>query len=87
MDGTTGQALLEEASGRTILRFPDRLERQSLFLQHGGITTVVRCSKTFQSLAKNDVAEQSHASFAFSEGNLFLRTRNHLFCIGHGRTN
>ena len=47
-----------------------------------GITTVMRAGPKFEILAKNNLDDYSLSSVAISEGQLFLRTAQHLYCIG-----
>ena len=47
-----------------------------------GVTTVFRADpEKFEILAANDLGEASHATPAVSDGELFLRTDKHLYCI------
>jgi outer membrane protein assembly factor BamB len=47
-----------------------------------GVTTVFLPSpERFELLASNDLGEPSNATPAFSEGQIFLRTDKHLFCV------
>jgi len=47
-----------------------------------GITTVLEAGPTFNVLAENDLAEYTLSSPAMSDGQIFLRTQKHLYCIG-----
>jgi outer membrane protein assembly factor BamB len=48
-----------------------------------GITTVFRANPTkLEVLAMNDLGESSHATPAISDGEIFLRTDRHVYCIG-----
>jgi outer membrane protein assembly factor BamB len=46
-----------------------------------GRTFVVAAKPKFQVLARNDLAEPTYAALAVSNGELFLRTYQHLYCI------
>jgi hypothetical protein len=48
----------------------------------GGCTFVVKAAKTFELLAENDLQERTLASYAVSDGALFIRTDKHLWKIG-----
>ena len=52
------------------------------FLSDRGITTIVRPGPTFDVLAKNDLGEHCFASPAISNGQIFIRSAEHLFAIG-----
>lgn len=45
-----------------------------------GLTTVVAADR-FEILAENDLAEYTLSSIAISDGQMFLRTADHLYCI------
>ncbi len=52
------------------------------FVSDQGATTVIRPSETFVVIAKNELGEPVSASPAISQGQIFLRTHQHLYCIG-----
>ena len=52
------------------------------FVSDQGVTTIVRPSETFAVIAKNELGEPVSASPAISQGQIFLRTHQHLYCIG-----
>ncbi len=47
-----------------------------------GVTTVIKPGKAFEMVARNEIGEQMIASAAISNGKIFLRGEEHLFCIG-----
>ena len=51
------------------------------FLNDDGICHVVRAGEKYQLVAKNELGEPTYASPALSEGQLFLRSEKHLYCI------
>jgi outer membrane protein assembly factor BamB len=57
------------------------------FLNDAGECRVVRPAEKFAVLANNALGENSYASPALSEGQIFLRTDKHLWCIGTRRQN
>jgi outer membrane protein assembly factor BamB len=50
-----------------------------------GLTSVIKAGPQFEVLAENDLAEYTLSSPAISEGQLFIRTANHLYAIGQRR--
>ena len=48
-----------------------------------GDTYVVAASAEFKLIAKNSLGESTYAGLAVSNGELFLRTHKHLFCIAN----
>ncbi len=88
-DAKTGKAAWEHRLGGHI--------RSSLVLADGnifatndkGVTTVFRATpEGFQSVAVNDLKEFCYATPAIANGRIFIRTGNHLYCVGKvpGRT-
>ncbi len=47
-----------------------------------GVITVIKPGPKFQYIAKNPIGEKMYASAAISNGKIFLRGFQHLFCIG-----
>lgn len=52
------------------------------FVSDRGVATVIRPSETFAVIAKNELGDPVSASPAISQGQIFLRTHQHLYCIG-----
>jgi hypothetical protein len=46
---------------------------------------VLKAGPKFEQMAKNAIGEPVYASIAVSEGELFLRSYKHLWCIGVGK--
>ena len=47
-----------------------------------GLTTVIKAGPKFEVLAENDLGDYCLSSPAISEGQIFIRTGKHLYCIG-----
>ncbi len=47
-----------------------------------GVTSVIKAGPQFEVLAENDLAEYTLSSPAVSDGQIFIRTSGHLYCIG-----
>ncbi len=45
-------------------------------------TAVIEVGADYKLLATNQLKERCQASIAISQGNLFIRTEQHLYCIG-----
>jgi len=52
------------------------------FLSDKGITTVIKPGPEFEVVAHNELGEETNASPAISNGLMFLRGAEHLYCIG-----
>jgi hypothetical protein len=50
-----------------------------------GVTSVYQAGRSFALLAENKLDEFTLSSLAVSDGQLFLRTEKHLYCIGARR--
>lgn len=53
------------------------------FLNDHGEMNIIRAVRDFSPVAKNSLGEKTFASPAISDGQLFLRSDHHLFCIGY----
>ena len=56
-------------------------EGKIYLLSEEGTTTILRTGPEFKVLANNELNEKCEASMAVSDGQLFTRTKDHLFCI------
>ena len=52
------------------------------FLSEDGVGTVVKAGKTFEQISRNALGERTLASYAATDGALFIRTEGHLYRIG-----
>ena len=52
------------------------------FTDQRGTTLVLAAEPTYKVLASNPLGEKTNASIAISQGDIFIRTWNHLWCIG-----
>ncbi|KAA5543166.1 PQQ-binding-like beta-propeller repeat protein [Roseiconus nitratireducens] len=83
-DTSTGERLWRERLGRHFSASLVAAAGRVYFTSDDGETTVMRASREPEVVAVNELGESVFASPAISEGDLFVRTREHLFCI---RTN
>ena len=91
IDLKTGEVKWEErlagTSGRSESWSSMVLSGERLYvLNQAGDTFVLKASPKFEKLATNAVGDSmTNASLAVSEGEFFIRTHQHLWCIGAGR--
>lgn len=52
-----------------------------------GVTTVVKAGPKFEAVAENDLNDYCLSSPAISDGQIFIRTAQHLYCIGKRAAN
>lgn len=77
----TGEIIWQERVGGNHSASPVLAENRIYFLNEEGESTVIEASPAFKILAKNPLKEKAQASMAISQGQLFIRTAGHLFCI------
>jgi outer membrane protein assembly factor BamB len=65
---------------------PVTAEGRVYFQNETGVGYVIEAGKTFKQLAENDLGERSLASYAVTDGTLFIRTESHLVRVGAGNT-
>lgn len=53
------------------------------FVSENGDTIVVKAGRSPEIVARNSIGERALASPAFANGRMFVRTDDHLFCIGN----
>ncbi len=60
---------------------PVLAEGRIYFQSEAGMGYVIKAGKTYESLAENDLGERSLASYAVSDGAIFIRTQSHLWKV------
>jgi len=80
-DAATGTVLWKEPMG---LHHASPVSANGLvyFLNDDGVMHVIRAGPEFELVARNELGEKTYASPALSDGQIFLRSFNHLYCIG-----
>ena len=81
LDAETGERYWKERIGRRYSASLVSANGLVYFTSDDGVTKVVRAAKDFELVAENDLGEPCSASPAISQGNVFLRSEGHLFCI------
>ncbi len=81
-DAKTGKVHWNERLGGNFSASPVFAEGRIYFQNEDGVGFVVKHGQTFELLAKNDLEEQTLASFAVIDSRLFIRSKSHLWCIG-----
>ncbi len=77
----TGKTIWRERVGGHTWSSLVLAEGRIFSIDQAGECTVFRASPTFEVIAKNPVGERTRASIAVSDGEVFIRTYNHLWCI------
>jgi outer membrane protein assembly factor BamB len=78
----TGEVIWRERLGGRFSASPVWADGKIYFLSDKGTTTVIADGAEFKVLAKNELSETCKASPAISQGNIFIRSDKHLYCIG-----
>ena len=81
MKADTGELIWQERVGSNFSASPIVAAGRIYFLGDNGETTAIAAEPEFKVLAKNSLDEKVQASPAISQGQFFIRTEKHLFCI------
>jgi outer membrane protein assembly factor BamB len=82
LDGKTAEIKWEERIGGNYSASPISDGRHIWFLSDDCKTTVIEASPAFKVVATNQLEGKVQASMAVSQGNLFIRTADKLYCVG-----
>ncbi len=82
LDPKTGEILWTERSGNSWGSIVYAGQRCYLTNQGGETIVFKPNSKKYDELAKNELHEPSNSTPAISDGEIFIRTAEHLYCIG-----
>ena len=85
-EAKTGKLLWKERLGRHHSASAVYAAGHVYFLDDDGITHVLKAGPTFELVSENALGENAYASPAISRGQIFIRTTQHLWCIGKPRT-
>lgn len=80
-DLKTGARLFRERTGATHSASLVAGDDKVYAVAEGGEVLVLKAGRTFEVLARNDMAEPCMATPAIADGTLFIRTRGHLYAI------
>jgi hypothetical protein len=81
-EARTGRRLWTERLGSLHRASPLRIGEHIFCLSAEGIMFVLKASTRFEVVARNRLDGECHATPAVADGRLFLRTTEHLYCIG-----
>lgn len=82
LDLANGEMRWRERMGREFKASPITAEGRVYFLDTSGRCTVVEAAREYRPLAVNEIPDRMFASPAVSDGKIFLRGRDRLYCIG-----
>jgi outer membrane protein assembly factor BamB len=81
-EAPSGKLVYQNRIGGNHSASPVYADGHLYFLSEDGETTVIQAGPNFETVARNPLNERCQASMAISQGNLFIRTDKHLYCIG-----
>src|SRR5262249_43498068 len=82
-DATTGEEVWQKRIGGKHAASPIYSEGKIYFLTDlDGETVIIKAGDEYEEISRNMLGEACKASIAASQGNLFIRSDKHLFCIG-----
>jgi hypothetical protein len=84
-NAATGERLWSQKLGRRHSASIVSAEGHIYFVDDDGDTFVLKAGPKFELVARNSLGEECYSSPAISRGQIFLRTAEHLWCIGRGR--
>ena len=82
LDAKTGKVHWQERLENAYSASPFYADGKIYFQSEGGVATVIRAGKKFEQLAQNALEEKTFASYAATDGALYIRTERHLYRIG-----
>ncbi len=82
VDARTGDRLWQERVEGVFSASPVAGAGHVYFVSENGDTIVVKAGKSPEVVARNAIGERALASPAISNGRIFIRTDDHVFCIG-----
>ena len=83
IDARTGRVHWSERVGGNYSASPLFGDGRIYLQNEEGTGVVLAPGKTFQQLARNSFGERTLASYAVTDGALFIRTEAHLYCVGN----
>jgi outer membrane protein assembly factor BamB len=82
LEAQTGKILWQSRVGGNHSASPIWSDGLIYFHSDEGETTIIKAAGEYEEVARNDLGELSQASFAVSNGQIFIRTEKNLYCIG-----
>ena len=82
VDARDGSRVWQQRIDGVFSATPVAADGKIYFVSEDGQTIVVKSGRTPEVLARNDLGERQIASPAVSNGQIFIRTDEHLFAIG-----
>jgi outer membrane protein assembly factor BamB len=81
LDSKTGKILWQKKLKGIYFSSPISVGQRIYFSNRAGMTTVVECSPKFRQIAENYLPEGLYSTLVPVDGQLFIRTKNTLWCL------
>ena len=81
-DAKTGEQYWEHDVGTTLYSSPIVADGKLFMMDNDGVMRVYEFSKEMKLISENDLGEIAGTTPAFSDGHIFIRGENNLYCIG-----
>lgn len=82
LQAATGEIVWRKRLSGTYWASPVYAEGRIYILSEDGVTLVLRPGAKYDEIAENDIGDRCFASMAVSQGNFYIRSAQHLYCIG-----
>ncbi|UCG58600.1 MAG: PQQ-binding-like beta-propeller repeat protein [Phycisphaerales bacterium] len=82
IEATTGEIVWQERLGGRYSASPVWADGKIYLLSEQGSTTVIEAGPAFKLTTENEIGEKCCASLAVSQGRIFIRSEDNLYCIG-----
>jgi outer membrane protein assembly factor BamB len=83
MEASSGKIVWRERLSGVYWASPVYADGRIYILSEEGVTLVLRPGPKYDEVARNDISDECLASMAVSQGNFYIRSAEHLYCIGN----
>jgi len=82
IEASTGEIVWVERLSGAYSASPVLADGRIYILSEEGVTLVLRPGTQYDEIARNSIGETCQASMAVSQGQFYIRSAEHLYCIG-----
>jgi len=81
-DAKTGEQYWEDDTGTTLYASPVVADGKLFMMDNDGVMRIYEFSKELKKVSENELGETAGTTPAFSDGHIYIRGENNLYCIG-----
>ncbi|MDP6381260.1 MAG: PQQ-binding-like beta-propeller repeat protein, partial [Phycisphaerae bacterium] len=81
-DAADGKKVWEKYLERNYTASPSLVGNRIYLLDMDGVMLMLEAGREFKELGQAELGEECHASPAFADGRIYIRSEGHLYCIG-----